>query len=98
MVNRATIHEYISRGPNTAGSMWRVAASQPNWVTKWALLTFFIVIGIPIFLLIMFAIIAAVLVFGALAGAHWLRVKARSLFAGRDTQRKNVRIIHRERL
>jgi len=96
MVHQTRIYEYVSRGPNTAGSMWRVAASQPGWVTRWAMIAFLLVIGIPIFLLIMCAILAAIVVFTVLAGFNWLRWRFGRAMSNRGLQRRNVRVIRRQ--
>lgn len=87
--------DYTSRGANRASALWQTAATQPNWVSRFALMTFIIVIGLPIFLLVIFAIFAATFVFAMLAGVNYCLYKIRGALTHRDG-RKNVRVIRRD--
>ncbi|MCH7603276.1 MAG: hypothetical protein IIB54_10960 [Planctomycetes bacterium] len=87
--------DYTSRGANRASALWQTAATQPNWVSRFALMTFIIVIGLPIFLLVIFAIFAATFVFAMLAGINFCLYKIRGALPHSDG-RKNVRVIRRD--
>ncbi|MCH7547091.1 MAG: hypothetical protein IID30_11895 [Planctomycetes bacterium] len=87
--------DYTTRGANRASALWQTAATQPNWVSRFALMTFIIVIGLPIFLLVIFAIFAATFVFAMLAGVNYCLYKIRGALPHSDG-RKNVRVIRRD--
>lgn len=76
--------------------VFRTVAAQPSWVTRLALYTFIIVIGIPILLLAGLALAAALMVFGVLALANAILVRIRRAIP-RDDGRRNVRVIERRR-
>ena len=86
------------------GSVWRLAASKPGWPLRIAFLTFLLVIGLPIILLALVAILLASAVFAVLALAHGTierlrgrgrgRIRGRGLLGRRDG-RENVRVIQR---
>ncbi len=84
------------------GSVWRLATSRPGWPLRIALLTFLLVLGLPIILLALVAILLASAVFAVLALAHGTierlrgrgRGQGRGLLGRRDG-RENVRVIQR---
>ncbi|MHC4107016.1 MAG: hypothetical protein ACYSTY_02910 [Planctomycetota bacterium] len=84
------------------GSVWRLAASQPGWPLRIALLTFLLVLALPIILLALVAILLASAVFAVLALAQRTterlrgrgRGQGRGLLGRRDG-RENVRVIQR---
>ncbi len=80
------------------GSVWRLAASRPGWPLRIALLTFLLVLGLPIILLALVAILLASAVFAVLALAHRtierFQGRGRGLLGRRDG-RENVRVIER---
>ena len=95
----------ITTGPaGRMGSVWRLAASRPGWPLRIALLTFLLVLGLPIILLGLVAILLATAVFAVLALAHRTierirglgrgRIRGRGLLGRRDG-RENVRVIQR---
>ncbi len=74
---------------------FQVARGQPNWAVRLAVLTFLLVVGIPILVLLMVAGLAAFLVFIVLLAINSFL----NLFKGsskRNDGRRNVRIIDRE--
>ncbi len=84
------------------GSVWRLAASRPGWPLRIALLTFLLVLGLPIILLALVAILLAAAVFAVLALAHRTieRIRGRGRIRGwgllgRRDGRENVRVIER---
>ena len=87
--------DYTSQGANRASALWQTAATQPNWVSRFALMTFIIVIGLPIFLLVIFALLAATFVFALLAGINFCLYKVRGVLPQKDG-RENVRVIRRD--
>ncbi len=92
----------ITTAAGRMGSVWRLAASQPGWPLRIALLTFLLVLGLPIILLALVAILLAAAVFAVLALAHGTierirrrgRGQGRGLLGRRDG-RENVRVIQR---
>jgi amino acid transporter len=88
----------ISTFANTAGgrasAAFRAMQAQPAWITRFALLTMFIIIALPILLLVLLAIVASVVVFGTLAIVNILLRKIRSIIPQHDG-RENVRVIQR---
>ena len=85
--------QYASKGQARVVETWRLAARQPSWVTRAAIVAFILIFALPILLLAMVAIIAAAAVFLALTGIYVLYARARGLFVGDG--RKNVRVIVR---
>ena len=82
------------------GSVWRMAASRPGWPLRIALLTFLLVLGLPIILLALVAILLASAVFAVLALALRTieRIRGRGQgrgLLGRRDGRENVRVIQR---
>jgi hypothetical protein len=82
--------------------VWRRVAAQPNWVLRAALMTFLIVLALPMLLLLLAAMLLSVLVFGSLALFHALGEGWRRLFGGRPRDlahaegRRNVRVIRHD--
>ena len=86
--------QFSTRGAQRVSAMWQTAAAQPSWVSRFALITFILVIGVPIFLLVALALIAATFVFAVLVGVNWLLTKFKRALPVRDG-RRNVRVIQR---
>ena len=97
MLQFTRISTYSSRGFDRAGAVLRMVQSQPGWITRLAALVVLIVIGLPIFLLVMFALFAGGFVFAMLALFNGLALKIRSVLPRRDG-RENVRVIQRAEL
>ncbi len=85
---------FSTRGAQRVASMWQTAARQPSWVSRVALLTFIVVIGVPIFILVALALIAATFVFAILIGVNWVLSKFKRALPVRDG-RQNVRVSER---
>jgi hypothetical protein len=83
-----------SAGAERVSTVFRAVQSHPGWIKRWALLAALIVIGVPIFLLVMLAVMAGVLVFGGLAAGNALANRIRGLMP-RSDGRSNVRVIQR---
>ncbi len=90
------LHPFGSQQRDRVARGYRWAQSQPSWIVRLAVLTFLLVVGLPILLLVMFAVLAASVVFGGLALFHTALGKLRGLPSHRDG-RKNVRVIRRAR-
>lgn len=88
------ISTYSSRGYERAGTVLRMVQSQPGWITRLAALVVLIVIGLPIFLLVMVALFAGAFVFAMLALINGLAMKIRGGLP-RSDGRENVRVIQR---
>ena len=86
--------EYVDRGRERAGAAWQTVNTQPSWIVKTTVLVFLLVIGVPILLLLLLALFAAVLVFAVLWGANRLLGGLRGVLPGRGG-RENVRVIRR---
>ncbi len=85
----------MNLGGDRMAQAFQMARGQPNWAARVAVITFILVIGIPILLLLLTAGIAAFLVFMVLSGANWFL----NLFKGGskpDDGRRNVRVIKRK--
>jgi len=82
----------LNAGARRAAEAYRVMSAQPNWVVRLALITFFIIIAIPVFILLLFATFAAVVVFAVGFAIHWIASKLRG---ERPSGRENVRVIKR---
>ena len=85
---------FTTPGAQRATAIWQTAASQPSWISRAVLVTFLLVIGIPIFLLVLLALLVATVVFALLWGANALMTKMRGVLPRRDG-RQNVRVIQR---
>jgi hypothetical protein len=87
--------EYVDRGRQRAGAAWQTVNTQPGWIVKTTVVVFLLVIGVPILLLLMFALIAAALIFAVLWGVNALLGALRGILPRRGDGRENVRVIRR---
>ena len=94
MIDSRQVFRVASTGSQRAGQAWRMASRQPSWITRLTVLTFLIVVGIPIALLILGAVFAAAIIFGVLVLFNSLLMKIKRLLPKRDG-RQNVRVIRR---
>ncbi len=69
--------------------------SQPSWVVRLALVMFLLVVGLPLLLLAIVAVIAATIVFTGLALINASVARLRGFLPKRDG-RSNVRVIRRD--
>ena len=74
---------------------YRWLTSQPSWVIRLALVIFVLVVGLPLLLLAVVAVIAATIVFTGLALINAAGARLRGLLPKRDG-RSNVRVIKRQ--
>ncbi len=77
-------------------SGYRWAAAQPNWVLRVALLTFLLVVFLPLALLVGLAMIAGLIVLGGMALVLAAYAKLKSLLPSRHGRSSNVRVIRRD--
>jgi hypothetical protein len=93
-MQRVVIRDFGQQQRERWARGYRWASSQPSWVARASLLAFMIVVGLPMAILFMLALLAAIVVFGTLAIGHLVLAKVRALFSGdRDTEgRENVRV------
>lgn len=87
--------EYVDRGRQRAGAAWQTVNTQPSWIVKTTVLVFLLVIGVPILLLLMFAFVAAALIFAVLWALNALFGAFRGMLPRRGDGRENVRVIRR---
>jgi len=86
---------FVNLGGDRMAQAFQMAQGQPNWAVRLAVLTFLLVVGIPILLLLLIAGLAAFLVFMVLSGFNWFL----NLFQGSSRQnqgRRNVKVINRK--
>ena len=81
-----------SDGFGHAQSTWKAARRQPNWLLGTTVMIFLVVIALPIFLLVLLALLAATLAFLALWGINRVISAIRGLLP-RDDGRRNVRVL-----
>ena len=86
---------FAGQGATRASAIWQTAASQPSWLSRIVLMTFILVIALPIFVLVLLALFVASIVFAALWGVNYLVAKVRGALPHSDG-RKNVRVIRRD--
>lgn len=85
----------ISRGSEHAGQAWRAVQSQPSWIARLAGAIIVLVIAVPFVLLVLLALLAGVVVFGALALVNVVVAWVRGVLPRHDG-RENVRVIRRD--
>ena len=98
------VSRVMQSGSGRAFGSYQSALRQPSWAMRAAWLTFFIVIGIPILLLVIVAGLAAltvVLVLSLVAATvGWfqrtLGLTPQEPMSGEDEGRENVRVIRRD--
>jgi uncharacterized membrane protein required for colicin V production len=86
--------EYVDRGRQRVGAAWQTVNTQPGWIVRTTALVFLLVIGVPILVLLVLAILAALVVFSVLWGVNRLLGGLRGILPRRDG-RENVRVIRR---
>ena len=74
---------------------YRWLTSQPSWVVRLALVIFILVVGLPLLLIAIVAVIAATIVFTGLALINAGVARLRGFLPKRDG-RSNVRVIRRD--
>ena len=76
--------------------VWQAVNDQPGWVTRTALVVFFLVVLLPIAVLLFIALAAAIVIFGVLALVHraWTALTGGPRGIERRSGRENVRIRH----
>lgn len=89
---------FVYPGGDRFATILQAAGRQPSWPMRVAAITFLIVVGIPIMLLLLLAAIVATTVFAVLVGIN----RVLGLFGGRsstspggpeDARRRNVRVM-----
>jgi hypothetical protein len=86
--------QYASEGQERAGAAWRAVNTQPGWIVKATVFAFLLVVGVPVVLLLLLALLVAGLLFAVLWGANALVRRLKGLMPQRDG-RENVRVIRR---
>jgi hypothetical protein len=94
MIRITRISTFTEQGTQRAARAWQTVASQPSWIARIALYTFLIVIGLPIAILFVLALVLAMFVFAVLAGCYWLWTRVRGALPRRDG-RENVKVVRR---
>jgi len=94
MFRLVQIRTVTSNGQRRAASVFQAIGSQPGWLRRIVLLAFLIVIGLPVVLLVLLALLTAALVFTILAATNMI-VRGLSGFLPRRDGRSNVRVIRR---
>ena len=86
--------QYASEGQQRATAAWRAVNTQPGWIVKATVFAFLLVVGVPIVLLLLLALIVAGLLFAVLWSVNALIRRLKGLLPHRDG-RRNVRVIRR---
>ena len=81
-------------GAQRASQAWQAINTQPSWIVKATTLAFLLVVGIPVLLLVLVALIVAAALFTVLWGVNRLITAFRGALP-RDDGRENVRVIRR---
>lgn len=88
---------FVYPGGDRFASIFQAASRQPSWAMRAATITFLIVVGIPIMLLLLLAAILATTVFAVLIGVNRIIGVfrgGRTLPGGPDdARRQNVRVM-----
>lgn len=95
MIRIDRISTFANEGTGRAHTVFRTVAAQPSWITRIALATFLLVIGLPIMLLFMLALICGVMIFGVLSLVNALLLRLKGSLPSRPDGRENVRVIRR---
>ncbi len=90
----ARVTQFAVSSFDRAGGTFRFAARQPSWIARATLIAFLLVIGAPILLVLLLALLVGVVVFGVLAGVNRVVTGVRGVMP-RDDGRENVRVIQR---
>jgi hypothetical protein len=88
------ISDFAGPGAQRATQAWQTINTQPSWIVKAATLVFLLVVGIPILLLVLLALILATAVFAVLWGVNRVLAGFRGVLP-RNDGRENVRVIRR---
>lgn len=86
---------FVNLGGDRMAEVFQSARGQSNWAVRLAILTFLLIVGIPILLLLLVAGLAAALVFAILSMVNWVLVRVRGIKPANDG-RRNVRVIDRD--
>ena len=95
MMNDPRQFNFINPGAQRMAGVLHQINRQPNWIMKAVGLTFLIVVGVPILILLLLAAVLAMVVFAVLTGCNLL-LGRRAKGPTRDAGRQNVRVIDRE--
>ena len=95
MAEQVRFVSFINESAGRAGSTYRYVARQPNWIVRAVVLTFLLILAIPIAMLFMLALLGGLLVFAVLVAVNAVLNGFRNVMPARDG-RENVRIIRRE--
>ena len=88
------VSEVMSAVDGRRRVMWETIGRQPGWVTRAALWVFAVIILLPLALLFLLALAAAIVIFGVLALVHrmWTALTGGPRSIERRSGRENVRI------
>lgn len=89
MIRITRISNFTDSGAHGASHVWQTVSSQPSWIARAAIVTFLIVIGLPILLLLLLALFLAATVFAVLAAIYRLSPWVRGALP-RSDGRENV--------
>jgi len=88
------IAQYANQGQQRATAAWQRINTQPSWIVKATALAFILVVGVPIVLLILLALVVASVLFAILWGVNQIILGFKGFLPEREG-RKNVRVIRR---
>lgn len=87
--------QFVNLGGDRVSAAFQAARRQPNGAAKAAVLTFLIIIAIPILVLLLIAMLAATAVFTVLMMFNWIATRFRGT-SDPGAGRRNVRVIRRD--
>lgn len=82
-------------GTRRVSAAWQSVNRQPSWIVRAALLAFFLVVAVPFLLLLLFALLAATVLFMFLWAGNAILGAFRGVLPSNREGRKNVRVIER---
>lgn len=85
----------VTEGRQRAGTAWQRINTQPSWVVKASIIAFALVIGVPLLLLVLAAVLVGTLVFLVMLCMHSVWAWFRGAVLPRRDGRENVRVIRR---
>ncbi len=77
------------------GAAWRAMRGQPTWIARACTVAFVLIVGLPLALLVMVAVLVTAVLFAVLWSVHRVLGWTRKLF-GPGHGRENVRVIRRD--
>ena len=95
MIRFVRIPTDMQGGVSYASARFDAVRRQPNFIVRWATITFALILLVPFVLLVVLAVLAASVVFGILSLGWTIWRLVSQPLAGRRDGRSNVRVLQR---